>query len=281
MVTKQFALDKPGQRVVNITPQLAKDWLLLNKHNRKIKKIKITQYARDMRAGNWQFTGEPVKFDDNGDLLDGQNRLHAIIDAQVTVEMLVVTGLDPAAQGVMDSGAPRSAGDSLTLLGYKNSSDLAGTVRAHYMWKELKLFKHCMSAPGSDTAPTSSEIVQYGELHPGFVVAAKESKPIARQLRLPLGSVSAAYYEFVLIDEGDTDEFFSRIRGLQTGGKGDPINTLVKRCQDMALRREHVRAALGLFMVTRTWNAMRTGEYFEKFQFGSATRGWQPIQDPK
>jgi hypothetical protein len=281
MVTKKIDLTKPGHQIIDVTPQLAKDWLLLNKHNRKLKEMKIVQYARDMREGNWRFTGEAIKFDNNGDLLDGQNRLHALIDAQTTVPMLVVTGLEPEAQGVMDSNAPRNAGDTLTLHGYKNPNELAGTVRAHYLWQKLHAFKHCMSSPYSEQAPTNSEILNYVEAHPDLSTASIEAKPISRQLRISHGAVGAAYCEFSLIDAEEAGEFLERIRELRTAGKGDPVNALVKRCQDMALRREFVRASTSLFMIVKTWNAVRAGERFEKFQFGSDYRGWAAIPEPK
>lgn len=281
MVTKKIDLAKPGHQVIDVTPALAEGWLKLNKHNRKFKPMKISHYARDMREGNWKYTGEALKFSTWGELIDGQNRLQAIIDAETTVSLPIVTGLDPSAQEVMDAGAPRNAGDTLAFRGYGYPSELSAATRSHYMWKEMQNWKHCMSSSNSELMPTNAEIVRYVEDHPDLVTVAGEAKPIAQQLRLPIGSIGAAWYEFLQIDAEDTEEFFKRIHDIQTTGKGDPINTLVKRCQEMALRRERLLQSTGLFMIIRTWNAVRASEYFEKFQFGSAVRGWQPIPEPK
>lgn len=281
MVTKkQIDLAQPGQQVIEVTPAQAKIWLLLNKNNRKTKGVKIVQYARDMREGNWKFTGEAIKFNDLGDLVDGQNRLHALIDSETTQPFLVVTGLVKDAQAVMDSGAPRNAGDALVFHGYKYPNELAASARTHYFWKRAGGFAHCMSSPNTNLSPTNAELVDYVAEHPELVDAARNTKTVARQLRIAHGALGAAYYEFLRIDPDDTQEFFDRIREFKTGGKGDPINTLIKRAQDMAMRREIVRASTSLFMVNKTWNAVRNNEYLEKLTFGSLGR-WSLIPDPK
>ena len=281
-MARDLSFDKPGQRVVDVTPNRAKQWLLLNKHNRKIKSVKISQYARDMREGNWQFTGEAIQFNEAGELINGQNRLHAIIDAQVTIPILVVTGLEGRAQQVMDAGAIRTAGDALHLNGYKYPNEVAGAVRAHWMWQGKGLLKACiMPPPSGNLMPTTSEILTYVKERPELAKAAVETRPVSRQLRLPNGGVAAAYFEFWMIQPDEAKDFLDRIDNHRTLGKGDPINTLIKRCDDMADQREHVRAPLAIFMLVTAWNAVRLSETFEKFQFGSEARGWAPIPQPK
>lgn len=61
--------------------------------------------------------GVPLVFNHNGELLDGQNRLHAIIRSGVACEMLVVTGITRQAFQTIDTGANRSGGDVLTTIG--------------------------------------------------------------------------------------------------------------------------------------------------------------------
>lgn len=65
--------------VVEITPELARQLLSNNKINRKIKPTIVERYAEQMEAGEWKFTGDTIKVDGEGMLLDGQHRLLAII----------------------------------------------------------------------------------------------------------------------------------------------------------------------------------------------------------
>src|SRR4051794_31155207 len=105
----------PTTSIEDVTPAVAADMLAANTKNRTLRRTLVDVYAADMAKGNWQFTGEAVKISTDGVLLDGQHRLEAIVQAGVTVPMLVVRGLPRATQDVMDSGAKRSAADALRL----------------------------------------------------------------------------------------------------------------------------------------------------------------------
>ena len=77
---------------VNITPAMAEKWLAKNLGNRHVRESHVATLVRDIRDGNWRQTGEAIKFDWDGRLIDGQHRLHAIVAAQTATRMLVVTG---------------------------------------------------------------------------------------------------------------------------------------------------------------------------------------------
>ena len=81
-------------KVMTVTPELAKEWLTKNiENNRNKSRSKIDAYAKDMRAGRWQLNGEAIRFNQSGKLVDGQNRLSAVIQAGVPVEMCVIIGV--------------------------------------------------------------------------------------------------------------------------------------------------------------------------------------------
>ena len=86
---------------------------------------------------------------------------------------------------------------------------------------------------------------------------------------------------FVAISPNDAAAYFDAIADLRTSGKGDPVNTLMKRVAEMRGRRERVLSSTSLFMLFRSWNAFRSGEEMQKFQFGSDGRGWAPIPAPR
>lgn len=266
--------------IVNVTPKMAKDYLGLNAKNRPVKSAKIIQYTRDMVNGRWAFTGEAIKFDELGNLVDGQNRLHALIEAKVSVRFLIVWGVDLRAQEVMDSGVPRSPRDALFLRGYETPTHLAAAVNAHSLWSNGH-YRHCMTQTPGYVRPSNAEVVAYAEDNPGLVEAARFAGGMRKALPIASGAIATAFYEMAAIDADDTEEFFSRIVGLKTDGKGDPINTLLKRVTDMRERRERVWPSTSLFLLMRTWNAYRANEQLLKFQFGSEHRGWAQIPVPK
>src|SRR5690242_16345038 len=119
----------PSAVIVTVDPEMAQRWLGNNPSNRNIRENLVDSYARDMAASRWEMTGEPIKFDQKDRLLDGQHRLKAVIKAGVAVQMMVVRGLDPRAQLVMDSGSRRTAADALQMDGRDHSVFLSAGAR--------------------------------------------------------------------------------------------------------------------------------------------------------
>lgn len=78
--------------VKKITPAMAEVMLNGNSGNRKINFNMVTQYAADMRHGNWKGeNGEAIVISKTGHLINGQHRLKAVISANVTVNLLIIT----------------------------------------------------------------------------------------------------------------------------------------------------------------------------------------------
>ncbi len=95
-------------KVELITPSVARRYMAHNTNNyRKINMHKVGIYARDMMNGNWQENGEAIKFNNKGELVDGQHRLEAIIKSDCAIKSLVITGVDNSVT-IYDSGKNRS-----------------------------------------------------------------------------------------------------------------------------------------------------------------------------
>src|SRR5262245_34900010 len=96
---------QPTAEVVEVSPALAEEWLSKNPNNRNLRRPVVDSYARDMSAGHWHLNGETIKFAANGELLDGQHRLHAIAVSGNSVSMVVIRGLSADVMLTVDSGA--------------------------------------------------------------------------------------------------------------------------------------------------------------------------------
>lgn len=84
------------QMVVEIDKDLASLWLERNvKNPRKINHRIVHAYAADMSAGRWLLNGEPIIFDRNGNLNNGQHRLTAVCEANAKIKSVVIWGVDP------------------------------------------------------------------------------------------------------------------------------------------------------------------------------------------
>lgn len=99
--------------VMQITPDLAAEFLKRNTGNRTIRKTAVNQYADDLRRGNWKLTHQGVAISPSGRLLDGQHRLSAIVQAGIAAQMVVALDVDEGAYAVIDRGKPRRLTDAV------------------------------------------------------------------------------------------------------------------------------------------------------------------------
>lgn len=107
---------------LDITPDLAKEWLRCNFRNRPVRWDTVRAYARDMLNKKWRKTHQGFAFNDRHELIDGQHRLHAIMAAGVTIRSMVTFGLVAKIAGdemttmdCVDRGATRSVADQLKI----------------------------------------------------------------------------------------------------------------------------------------------------------------------
>ena len=115
-------------KVMMVTPEMAKEWLTYNmKGNRPVMKNTVHSYARQMRAGQWNLTHQGIAFDELGELIDGQHRLSAVIEANIPVKMNVTFNVrrSPGEVFTIDMGRKRTYANVTLMSGiedpvYKN-----------------------------------------------------------------------------------------------------------------------------------------------------------------
>lgn len=104
---------KQSTAIETITPRIANSYLELNHSNRPLRRAHIKSLAFDMINGDWQLTHQGIAFDATGRLIDGQHRLHAIIEAGVPIQILVTRGCSASSFSILDRGANRRPSDIL------------------------------------------------------------------------------------------------------------------------------------------------------------------------
>lgn len=127
--TGRSGSDHLDVEITVISPALAAAMLDKNVHNRKVSPALVTKLAQDMTEGRWGLTGEAVKFDTQGNLIDGQHRLRACVKADKSFETLVIYNVQTEMQKKMDGGKSRSVADILMIDGHHYTSVLVGALR--------------------------------------------------------------------------------------------------------------------------------------------------------
>lgn len=242
-----------------ISPEMATLWLARNVNNRKVRFNRINTMARDMAMDHWRYTGEAIKFDVAGRLLDGQHRLMAIVKANVTVKMLVIVGLDEDAQSYMDAGARRTAADALNFRNEAQASFLAASVRLGIVVER-----------GANTQKdpiSNAEIIEWLTYHSDIRRSVGQAARYTSKYDLKPSTMGYGLWRMTKVDEEECEYFFRDIIEMRTDGPGDPVYTLLARLRTARKNREHMTNLVELNFLSRTWNARRMGQELKILKF--------------
>lgn len=105
----------PSVEYVEVTPDLAREWLENSRRNRKLSQRRIDLYASAMQRGDWLPNDQGISFNEQGQLMNGQHRLNAVIKANLPIPMLVVSNIPDRSQLVMDQNLKRTPHDQVAL----------------------------------------------------------------------------------------------------------------------------------------------------------------------
>lgn len=244
--------------LVEITPELAHEWLGFNTHNRNVRQRVVLAYAADMTAGNWRWNGESVKFSADGTLLDGQHRLKAVVEAGIAVPMLVIRGLKNDAQETVDGGAKRKFADVLKLRDEPSPIALASICRRVTVWDGGS---RGGAEVGGKYAPTNTQMLQALERYPWLRDLALPATNVAVHCGLPASVIGFSWWLFSQLDGGsdDAEFFFARLGDGQGLVKGDPIYELRKAADNSrSVKGERSERYLTAILI-KAWNAYRDG----------------------
>ncbi len=252
--------DDPGSfSIEDITPDKAREYLGYNTHNRKRSVSAIARYARDMKSGAWSYTADPIRFNGKGQLIDGQHRLFACVEADVPFKSLVVRGLPVDIVEKLDQGKMRTAGDHLTLRGLDHGISLAAAAR------QLLGIKRGYLSRGSGSRATNAELLEMVDRHPGLSESIVERK---RVLGANPSLLSAIHYIGAeLLKERETADAFTGVfESGEPSYRGDPAHLLRERLIAQQTQKQVLRPLSKVASTIHAWNLFRRKEALQVFR---------------
>ena len=239
-----------------VTPEMATNWLNKNTSNRTLNNHRVVRYAKDMSSGNWRITGDAIRFGAKGRLLDGQHRLWACVEAETPFQSVVFTGVEDAAQLVMDQGMGRSRGSQLSILGYPRGRDLAAACTAY--WRMEGGRRRILTRAAS---PSNSEIYDLLEQVPaiqeclGLFFSHKSQSGV----RCHSGPSVAAYVYMRGWNKKKADVFFQQyLTGLDLA-EGSPALALRERVLQYRHKGYRISHDEFLTWLAYAWKAATSG----------------------
>jgi hypothetical protein len=215
--------------------------------------------ARDMKASRWNFDGSPIRVDVNGNLFDGNHRMHAVEMSETIQTFLFVVGLPVTAYNTTDTGLARSYRDNLRRRGYQNVTLRASLIRLIAKWE---------AGLGLDDTKrlTNAESDIVNDTHVDTINRALElAMTTSRRIDLPASLWAFSWWVLYRIDLEKAHEFLVAASQGEHIGKGDPAYALRNRLYD---ERENGRTRNELMhLVFQAWNAFMRGEKITRLQF--------------
>lgn len=232
---------------------MAKHWLLQNKTNRRLSEKLVVHFVNQMRQGNWELTGDSIKFAIDGTLLDGQHRLNAIVKYDKPVESIIVEGLKKEVFSVLDTGKVRSAADIISASGYRNSTNLAAISRAILLYKAGR---YSQTAGDKHFKVTNKMCLE-------FVEKTKELEEIASYCQnhiyqnfrfAPLSIIGMLYFIFSRKNQTKCDDFFAKYSNGIDLGETNPIRHLREKLMKDSVNKSRLNATDKAALIVYTWN---------------------------
>jgi len=189
-------------RIEKITPEIAEIYLSKNTNNRNLKAKIVEYYADQMRRGQWLLTGQGITFDKDGNLIDGQHRLAAIIKAKTPIEFLIITDVESSTFSVYDTGKLRSASDIFKISGVLNSTNVSSGIVGYYVLKNN--YSASDSGRAIEMKLSKQDILsKYNEMPEFWQTLHLTTEKCTRKLRIYKQSQIFAFIAYYVIDKGD------------------------------------------------------------------------------
>jgi hypothetical protein len=121
-----------------ITPEIAREWLKRNKKNRNICITKVKNFSKMMALNQWnESSSENIAFDTDGNLINGQHRLMAIIDSNSTLELNVCYNCRKDSILFIDQGG-RTIQNAFQINGVNKAGQVVAIIKGILVYKKTR-----------------------------------------------------------------------------------------------------------------------------------------------
>lgn len=207
-------------QVTLVTPEMCDEFLTRINIQRNVVEERIDRYATDMAQMGWMFTGDPFRFNKDGDFIDGQHRARSIKESGVPQLVLIIRNLPNEVMRVLDVGLKRTFAHLLQMAGVPSATHVATLVRRHYLWSEgmygARDIARVPDPPRLGLDPSHEELWSHFGKHPGLVESMRQASVLWKQTTgqiMSRGTFTLAYAVLGDIDPYRRDSFLGQVVG--------------------------------------------------------------------
>jgi hypothetical protein len=241
-----------------ITPALAQEWLDQETDcsglvHRPVNEATAQGYARLMRNGQWDWEHpEGISLRGDGAVLNGRQRLRAIVINGDPVRMYVTENAPSSALLNFDKNRTRRSADDLTYLGFPDARNLSAVARKIAVWNSGR--------PWTGYTPMGPEVVALAQ---DKDVRAAASFGAAWRAEAMLARNDAGFVWYVLrqVDEAKASEFMAALLRGASLDVGHPVFALRETLLRERLRLgRRLQRRVVIFLVFQAWAVYAAGK---------------------
>lgn len=215
-----------------VTPAMARDMLQKNPRNRQLRRSNVHYLANEIKSGRWKLTHQGVAVATDGTLLDGQHRLNAIVEADISALINVSFDCDPSLFTVIDTGSARTNADVLRISGgvSSNETTIGAAVKLVYLYRTQPHLTWTGEVSRISSSVVLEEFENDADLYNWSVRLANRAR--AEFNVLSIKSATAAFVCIALrdgensgVDAPTLEEFVMSVATGANMVKGDPRHT--------------------------------------------------------
>lgn len=234
----------------------------LPERQRSLARSTVNQYAGDMDTGDFQYAGDPIRFNGDGELIDGQHRLQAILQSGHPLWMMVIRGLSNDTIEVVDGGKGRSFTDMLQIHEVKNASAVSALTKKVEHWLVGNYAEEGMGrsvdSQNVHARLSNRQLWHCYQEHTDMIASSAiygaNVGMWARQYNrgtCPGSTFAFAHLMLSRLDVFAADKFFIELRG---DGASQALRVLAERIKKGPGRDEKISGVTWLHWIFGTWN---------------------------
>ena len=250
-----------------ITADKAKLILSRNKSNRPMNKENSSFIAHAMKQNKFMFTGESVIIGKNGDLMDAQHRLDAIILTGKEQWMVVVRGVENDAFKYIDIGKNRTAGDVLSIQNVVNPNSFASIARFILTFQRGGYDKAASQQSNKRLKISNADISEFVIKRLAILTKSREYG-FAKENTLISGNLlSALHYIFNIISVDDAADFCNKVADGKELEKDDAIFILRRELLQNIRSQRKMDRYEEIALICKAWNFYRRNRKIDSLKF--------------
>jgi hypothetical protein len=261
--TNTPTIKKPNVRIEMVSPAMADKWLGTQERNRDLVDSRVRWLLEIIERGEWELMNDAISFDAEGHLLNGQHRLTAIVVSEQTLPLVVLRGLPPKVQDVMDTGLVRRTADALKMRGEVNVFVVAAALRWEHRLRRMDEDPTDVMSYGTHGAnrPTTPQLLAIFDEDPEtWREMVRIAAAMSKHVRVRPGVGTAVFRRLFILDPDDAAAFHEALITGVNLEADHPVLQLRGLLMPTRTRGGRMPDFKEAGLICKAWNLWRDGD---------------------